>query len=46
MRVRLKKWALRVFGIEEILNNLIAENNNLKRRLRELEGLSNFQRRF
>lgn len=46
MRMRLKKWALRLLGLDEMLNNLIAENNNLKKRLRELEGLSNYGRRF
>lgn len=46
MRVRLLKWILKVSGIEKTLNNLIAENNNLKKRLREVEGLNNYNRRF
>lgn len=46
MRRIVLKWILKVSGLDKTLTNLIAENNNLKRRLRELEGLNTFGRRF
>lgn len=46
MRQWLKKRLLKWLGVETVLTNLIAENNNIKRRMRELEGLSSFNRRF
>lgn len=46
MKKILVKILFKMTGINQTINNLVAENNNLKRRLRELEGLNNFNRRF
>lgn len=37
---------MKLTKIDETIQNLVAENNNLKRRLRDLEGLNTFNHRY